>query len=246
MTPWRRMLPTFLAARTDLYTLGQEYAAAIVAVGGIPLILPHLDPGSADEVLDGVDGLVLCGGDDVDPATYGATDQGGNHLAPPGADPWELALARRAVERNLPVLGICRGLQVLNVAFGGTLQQHIAVEGSAHPSTPDDPEAVMAQRHPIAIRPGTRLAGVYGTEERVVNTIHHQAVDRLGEGLEAVAWAPDGIVEAVEAVDPAQDLLAVQWHPEKLPEADERALFADFVARAAARLEAEDGVTPGR
>ena len=189
---------------------------------------------------------MLCGGDDVDPATYGAVDQGGNHLAPAGTDRWELALAERAVDRNLPVLGICRGLQVLNVAFGGSLQQHIAVEGSPHPSTPEDPAAVMAQRHPIAIRPGSRLAGVYGTGDRVVNTIHHQAVDRLGDGLEAVAWAPDGIIEAVEAVDPASDVLAVQWHPEKLPEDDERPLFADFVARAAARLTAGDGVTPGR
>ncbi len=246
MTPWRRMLPTFLAARTDLYTLGEEYAASVAVAGGLPMILPHLDPGSADEVLDGLDGVVLCGGDDVDPATYGAVDQGGNHLALAGTDAWELALARRAVDRGIPVLGICRGLQVLNVALGGTLHQHVAVEGSAHPPTPVDPEAVMAQRHPIAIAPGSRLAGVYGVDQRVVNTIHHQAVDRLGDGLEAVAWAPDGIVEAVEAVDPAVEILAVQWHPEKMPDDSERPLFVDFIARVAVRRTSEDGVTPGR
>ncbi len=246
MTPWRRMLPTFLARRTDLYTLGEEYAAAVTSAGGLPLILPHLDPGSADEVLDGLDGLVLCGGDDVDPVAYGAVDQGGNHLGPPGTDPWELSLARRAVDRGIPVLGICRGLQVLNVAFGGTLRQDIAVADSPHPPTPADPEAVLAQRHPVTIVPGSRLAGVYGVTERVVNTIHHQAVDRLGNGLEAVAWAPDGLVEAVEAVDPALDVLAVQWHPEKMPDDDERPLFEDFVARATARRGAEGGVRPGR
>ncbi len=247
MTSWRRVLPTFLADRTDLYTLGEEYPAAVIGAGGLPLMLPHLTATDADEVLDGLDGLVLCGGDDVDPATYGAEDEGTNHVGPAGTDPWELALARGAVDRAIPVLGICRGLQVLNVSMGGTLRQDIAAEATPHPPNPADPAEVLALRHPVTIRAGSRLAGVYGVEERVVNTIHHQAVDRLGDGLEAVAWAPDGIIEAFEAVDPATDLLAVQWHPEKMPADEERPLFVDFVTRVADRLATQgEGVRPGR
>ncbi len=245
MTPWRRPLPTFLAERTDLYTLGNEYPDAVVEAGGLPVILPHLDPDRADDVLDDLDGLVLCGGDDVDPTAYGASNDGRSHGTSSGADGWELALTRRAVDRGLPVLGICRGIQVVNVAFGGTLDQHVLAEDTPHPPTPEEPEAVMAQRHPITIRPGSRLAGVYGTEERVVNTIHHQALDRVAEGFQAVAWAPDGIVEAIEPVDPGTDVVAVQWHPEKIIEDGERALFADLVERARRRREEREQLVAG-
>lgn len=231
MTPWRRDLPTFLADRTDLYTLGSEYPDAVIAAGGLPVLLPHLDEGAADEVLDDLDGIVLCGGDDVDPASYGAEDEGVSHGTSPSADLWELALARRAVERALPVLGICRGAQVLNVALGGTLRQEIQAPGTPHPPTPSDPEAVMAQRHPVDLLAGSRLAGIYGVERRVVNTIHHQGLDRVADALVPVAWAPDGVIEAVEARDPALDVIAVQWHPEKIID-DERPLFTHLVTRA--------------
>lgn len=232
MTPWRRPLPTFLSERTDLYTLGREYPDAIVAAGALPVILPHLDEAAVDEVLDDLDGIVLCGGDDVDPTSYGAVDEGVSHGTSPDADAWEMALTRRAVERRIPVLGICRGAQLVNVALGGTLHQDIAVPGTPHPPTPSGPEDVLAQRHPIEIRPGSRLTAIYGTERRVVNTIHHQAVDRVADGLEAVAWAPDGVVEALEALDPTVDLIAVQWHPEKIVDEGEGPLFADFAERA--------------
>ncbi len=234
MTPWRRSLPTFLAERTDLYTLATEYVSAVIDAGGLPTIVPHLSAERADDVLDGIDGLVLTGGDDVAPASYGTDDGGLTQGTSTTADEWEMALARRAVERRIPVLGICRGMQLLNVAFGGTLQQHISAPDTPHPPTPDDPDAVMALRHPITLKPGCRLAAVYGAETRVVNTIHHQAVDRVAEPLEPVAWAPDGVVEAVEATDPMADVVAVQWHPEKIIEDGERALFTDFVARVAA------------
>jgi putative glutamine amidotransferase len=157
-----------------------------------------------------------------------------SHGTDPGADRWELALARRAVERKVPVLGICRGAQILNVAFGGTLRQDIAADGSPHPPTPAEPEAVLALRHPVELAPGSRLARLYGAEERVVNTIHHQALDRVADALVPVAWAPDGVVEAVEARDPDVDVVAVQWHPEKIIDDGERALFADLVERARA------------
>jgi putative glutamine amidotransferase len=243
MTPWRRPLPTFLAERTDLYTLGAEYPAAIIDAGGLPVLLPHLDDAAADELLDDLDGLVLCGGDDVDPASYGAEDDGVSHGTDPAADRWELALARAAVERKVPALGICRGAQILNVALGGTLRQDIAADDSPHPPTPADPEAVLAQRHPVELAPDSRLARLYGTEQRVVNTIHHQALDRVADALVPVAWAPDGIVEAVEARDPDAEVLAVQWHPEKILDDGERPLFADLVGRASAyRAERKAGV----
>lgn len=229
MTPWRRPLPTFLAERTDLYTLGAEYPNAVAEAGGLPVLLPHLDAAAVDELLDDLDGLVLCGGDDVDPASYGAADEGVSHGTSASADAWELALARRAVDRRVPVLGICRGAQVLNVALGGTLRQDIAAPGTPHPPTPDDPEAVLAQRHEIELLPDSRLARLYGTTRRVVNTIHHQALDRIADALVPVAWAPDGVVEAVEARDPAVEVIAVQWHPEKILDEGERPLFADLV-----------------
>src|SRR5262245_9910594 len=244
MTPWRRFLPTFLAERTDLYTLGAEYTDAVAEAGGVPLILPHLEPEWADEVLDTLDGLVLCGGDDIDPAAYGAEDEGVSYGVSARADRWELTLARKAVERQLPLLGICRGVQLLNVAFGGTLRQHIGQPDTPHPPNPKDPEAIMAQRHPITIRPGSRLATIYGTEERVVNTIHHQGLDRVADGFEAVAWAPDGMVEAIEPVDPAVPAVAVQWHPEKIIEDGERALFAAFLDEVQAKREAGAGARP--
>jgi putative glutamine amidotransferase len=241
MTPWRRPLPTFLAERTDLYTLATEYVSAVIEAGGLPLILPHLSPEHADEVLDGVDGLVFTGGDDVDPTSYGAVDDGRATGTSTSADAWEIALARRAVARKLPILGICRGIQILNVAFGGTLDQHISQADTPHPPTPSEPEAVMAQRHEITLRPDCRLAAVYGTEARVVNTIHHQGLGRVADALEPVAWAPDGVVEAVEATDPTVDLVAVQWHPEKIIEDGERALFTDFVERVRAVRDERQG-----
>jgi putative glutamine amidotransferase len=229
MTPWRRHLPTFLAEQTDLYTLGAEYPDAVTAAGGVPLLVPHLTEDEVDTVLDAVDGLVLCGGDDVDPAAYGDTHDGRSKGVNPDADRWEVALARRAVERGVPVLGICRGMQVLNVAFGGTLHQDIADPDGVHRPTSPVPDEVLAERHEIKIEPGSRLAEIYGTEHRVVNSIHHQAIERLADGFVPVAWAPDGVIEAIEPVD-ERNVLAVQWHPEKIIDEGEAALFAAFVA----------------
>lgn len=218
ITSWRRPLPTFVGERTVLYTLADEYVASVAEPGTIPLVVPHLAPDEVDAVLDVVDGLVIAGGGDVDPSSYGATDAGSKETDP-RADATELALARRAHERGVPTLAICRGMQIVNVAHGGTLHQDIGRPGTPHPPVSDDPEEVLAARHPIAIEDGSLLAEVLGAGQRVVNTIHHQAVDALAAGFHVTARAEDGVIEAIES-DDDWHFLGVQWHPEKLDGAD--------------------------
>lgn len=232
ITAWRRPLPTPLGEATDLYTLGVEYADAVQAAGGLPLILPHGD--DADAMLDAIDGLVLSGGGDLDPRSYGDGVESAKD-ARLDADRWEIALVRGAGARGLPVVGICRGMQVLAVAHGGRLAQEIAGR-DGHPDMGDlTAEAILASRHRVTIDPKSALGAIYGTSARTVNTIHHQAVADPG-GLAVSARAPDGMIEAVEAPG-GTCLLGVQWHPEKLPAeeaAAERPLFAHLVAEARA------------
>lgn len=223
ITSWRRELPTFLGERTRLYTLADEYVVRMAAPGAVPLVIPHIAVEQADEILDAVDGLVIAGGGDVHPASYGQQDAGSKETDAQ-ADATEIALARRAWERGIPTLAICRGMQIVNVAAGGTLTQDIVGEGTPHPPISDDPAEVLADRHVIEIDEGSRLAGVLGAGERVVNTIHHQAIDRVADGFRVTARAEDGVIEAIEAED-GWDLLAVQWHPEKLGE-DDAPLFS--------------------
>ncbi len=229
MTTWRRAMPTFLSPATDLYTLGAEYPQSLIDAGAVPMLLAHGEPADAGRALDGIDGLVLVGGDDLHPESYGDDHDGRSKGVDAQADAWEIALAREAIARRLPVFGICRGFQVLNVAFGGSLQQDIVGTG-VHGPISDRPDEVMGERHPIRIQPGCRLAVAYGeTGHRVVNTIHHQAIDRVAPGWVATAWAEDGVVEAIEPVDPTLPVLAVQWHPEKIRAEGDQVLFDWFV-----------------
>lgn len=236
ITSWRRELPTFLGERTRLYTLADEYVVRVATPGAVPLLVPHVAPSDVDDVLDAVDGLLIAGGGDVDPASYGQEDVACKDTDAQ-ADATELALARRARERGVPTLAICRGMQIVNVAGGGTLHQDIVGEGTPHPPISDDPDEVLADRHPIVIDEGSRLAGVLGAGERIVNTIHHQAIDELAPGFHVTARAADGVIEAIEAED-GWDLLAVQWHPEKLEE-DDAPLFA-WLAEVAGRRRDRD------
>lgn len=229
MTTWRRTMPTFLSERTDLYTLGVEYAAAVAAAGGLPFLLPHHHAEDADRVLDGFDGLVIVGGDDIDPAVYGQSDHGCNKNVSASADESDLALAQTAMERGLPLFAICRGCQVLNVAMGGTLHQDMTAPGTHHEPISAVPDEVMAARHPIEIEPGSRLAKAYGATAHTVNTIHHQAIDRVAPEFRAVAWAPDGVIEAIEPLDGDARVLAVQWHPEKILYEGDHVLFEHFI-----------------
>jgi putative glutamine amidotransferase len=215
--------------RMTLHTASRFYVDAVTRAGGIPVILPVLDPDLAAGALRGIDALVLPGGGDVDPVAYG--QEPGQHISgvDDARDAWELACARAAVERRMPLLAICRGTQVLNVALGGTLVQDVAeVTGERHGWAARYPEQV----HVVTLAPECRLAHLLGTTEVGTNSLHHQAVDAPGRGVTAVGWAPDGTIEAFEVED-HPEVTAVQWHPE-LMEDDEvqQRLFRDLVERA--------------
>ncbi|MGZ9929980.1 gamma-glutamyl-gamma-aminobutyrate hydrolase family protein [Streptomyces sp. NC-S4] len=181
------------------------YYELVQAAGGAAVLLPPDEPGAAAEVLSRVDGLVVAGGPDLDPVHYGAARDSRTGAPATVRDQWELALIAAALEADLPLLGICRGMQALNVALGGTLIQHI----DGHVETPG-----TMSRHPVRPVPGTRYAELV-PEEAQVPTYHHQAVDRLGRDLVVSAHAVDGTVEAIEVPDPERWVLGVQWHPER-------------------------------
>jgi putative glutamine amidotransferase len=205
--------------------LGMTYLRAIDAAGGMPVVLPPL--GDAEAFLDRIDGLCLSGGPDLDPSNYGAGERH-PELGPtePGLDAFELELARAAHERALPILGICRGAQALNVALGGSLHQHVNGHRQTEPAT--------ATTHTVHVEPGTRLALLVGTRPLRVNSFHHQAVDAIGHGLRAVARSADGTIEAIESAG-AAFLLGVQWHAEGLAQQRPHgALFEALVTAAAA------------
>jgi putative glutamine amidotransferase len=189
--------------------LPRRYADMVAAGGGQPVLLPP-QPGVAS-LLARLDGLVLSGGGDVDPARYGADRDPATDPANQGRDDAEIELARQAIEAGMPLLGICRGLQVVNVALGGTLHQHLPdlVGHDGH-----SPEPHGYGSHKVSVAAGSRLAGVLGRTEAAVPTHHHQAVGRLGDGLIPTAWADDDTVEGVELDEPASFMMAVQWHPE--------------------------------
>jgi putative glutamine amidotransferase len=216
--------------------LPRRYTDMVAAGGGQPVVLPP-SPGIAG-VLARLDGLVLSGGGDIDPDRYGAARDPATDPANPARDDAELELARQALAAGLPLLAICRGLQVLNVALGGTLHQHLpALVGHDGHS----PEAHGYGTHKVSVAPGSQLAGILGRTEAAVPTHHHQAVDGLASGLVATAWTDDGMVEAVEMAEPTSFMIAVQWHPEA---GDDLSLFTALAA-AARHLDATHPRLPG-
>lgn len=202
----------------------QRYLDKIVAAGGVPVVLPAV--ADVRDALPRLDGLMLIGGGDVDPVLYGAVPHAETGRICPDRDTAELALLRGALSLGLPVLGICRGLQLLNVALGGTLHQHVPdlVGHGGHAGA-----AGGFARHSVRLRPDGGLAEALGRTALDVPSYHHQAIDRPGAGLRPVAWSDDGLIEAAELAG-HPFAVGVQWHPE----ADEDdALFAAFVAAAA-------------
>lgn len=201
--------------------LDRSYVDSVLHAGGIPVLLPVMAPGMAEDLLPRLDGLVLSGGGDVGPSLYGAEQAPETDGVDHARDAFEVVLARLAVESDLPTLCICRGHQVLNVALGGTLVQHLE---DAADRQHVDAATYHTGTHSVAVEPGTLLHQLVGDEVKV-NSLHHQAVDRPGEGVRVVARDDDGVVEAVE-VEGRDRILGVQWHPEMLlGEPDNDALF---------------------
>lgn len=219
--------------------VNEAYTNALIAVGLVPIILPPMEPVLATAAMTDIAGLVLTGGEDIDPLRFGQDPHPRTGEPHQMRDAYEIALARAAHHRRVPTLAICRGAQVMNVALGGTLLQDIA---SQHPSAIDHDQSGRRNDrvHEVQIGRQSRLAGIVSSSNIFTNSSHHQSVDRVGEGLRIVAKSPDGIVEAVEPTDPAWWMVAVQWHPEELTATAEdwdRRLFSAFAeeARAAGR-----------
>ena len=215
----------FGAWNTDVAFVPLAYVRAVERSGGRPLLVPPSEEG-VDETLGAIDALVVSGGEDVDPAAYGAERHPETKVVRPDRDRGELALLEAALARNMPVLAICRGMEILNVARGGDLVQHLpdVVGHDGHRHTP----GVFADHH-VELAPGSRLRAIV-RDRSPVKSHHHQALGRLGGGLVDVAWAEDGTVEAIE--DPSRRFtLGVLWHPE---EGEDLALFAALVEAAGA------------
>jgi putative glutamine amidotransferase len=211
--------------RFDLHF--SDYPASIAAAGGLPVELTR--DADVEGIIERLDGLVLSGGADVDPALYGQAPDENLQSLEQDRDEWEMALFRAARDRDMPILAICRGFQLVNVAFGGTLVQHVELdEGSGHPQWEVDGHTPT---HQVNVEPNT-IAGSLFPPQWAVNSLHHQTVEHVGQGLTVSATAPDGVVEAFETSD--GDLLAVQWHPELLPAPDPTFLW--LVRHASERL----------
>jgi putative glutamine amidotransferase len=207
--------------------LGIPYLRGLEAAGALPVVMPPLGAEAIEPLLDRLDGICLSGGPDLDPAGYGAEPHPELGPIEPNLDRFELAVARRADAREMPILAICRGTQAINVVRGGALHQHlpeISTEIAHRQRLPGTQTS-----HAVAIDPESKLAAALGGTEIDVNSFHHQAIDRVGEGLRVSACAPDGTIEAVE--DPDRPfLIGVQWHAETLVHRPyEAALFRNFV-----------------
>jgi len=224
-------LPQSDPRRTEM-ALGMKYMKAIEEAGGIPVVIPPLDLDEVDPLLDRLDGLCLSGGPDMDPGTYGGRYHPKLGPTEPELDRFELAMTRDTCSRDMPILAICRGQQLLNVARGGNLYQHV----------PEDPGGDIAHRlpgkgqhgaHDVDIEPGSLLSrALGGLTHAHVNSYHHQAVHTLGRGVKPVAWSADGLIEGIE-VPECGFAVGVQWHAEAIVERPEQlALFREFVAAA--------------
>ena len=224
---------------SQAFLLDRNYVDAVHRAGGLAILLPS-DPllvEQPDEILGRIDGLVLAGGSDMDPATYGAERHPETVGMVPERDAFELALATRALERDLPFLGICRGMQVMNVARGGTLTQHLP-DDLGH----EDHRRVLGTfenaDHDVRLAEGSLAARVARTTRHATKSHHHQGVDRIGDGLQVTGWATlDDLPEALE-VPGGRFALGVQWHPEA---DDASPLIGALVDRARERLAQEAG-----
>jgi putative glutamine amidotransferase len=241
-----------LEFRVPQVMLGYPYVDAIeTARGASLLVTPAHSPGSLECLMDLADGLLLTGGEDVSPGQYGEDPHPNLGLTNPLRDEMELQALESALRRELPVLAICRGMQLLNVCFGGSLFQDLPSQRPG--DLVHEQEAPVGHRwHSAEVADGSRLERIFGATDLFINSFHHQAVKRLGSGLRAVAWADDGVVEAVESVEHPW-VFGVQWHPERgeaespgdRRDPDRRLIYA-FLAAAADRRDATRSAHAGQ
>ena len=243
----RRGAPRVLVTATTEIVRGrprvrvnEAYTDALVGAGITPFILPPIASRAAIAALDGVDALLLTGGEDIDPKHFDQPPHEKTGQPHAARDACELALARGARDRRTPTLAICRGMQLINVALGGTLVQDIDSQRTTDIN--HDQSVRRTERvHSVSVDEGSRLSRIVGAAEISVNSSHHQSVDEVAEGLRVTAKARDGIIEAVESTDPDWWMLGVQWHPEELvdtPDDWDRRLFEALALAARAELTA--------
>jgi putative glutamine amidotransferase len=216
--------------RKDL-ALGFKYFEAVERAGGIPVIVPPLGPHAIDPLLSKLSGVCIAGGPDIDPRSYGGEPHPELGPTEPELDRFELAVTWAARARCLPILAICRGAQMLNVALGGSLHMHLPDEAGDRVEHRRAGSEGPAASHEIRVEPDSRLGRVLGSERVVVNSYHHQAARKLGRGLRAVAHADDGVIEAIELNGP-DFVVGVQWHAEAMEAPEHGALFEAFVEAA--------------
>ena len=219
--------------RMDSNLLG-EYTTSVARAGGLPVLIPNEFPlAQLPSLLDRLDGVLLSGGGDIDPATYGVRDDGQSMNMSSFRDALEKALVEQAIERDLPLLGICRGQQMLNTALGGTLYTDIASQFNTrivHAQPDSKTPGYLA--HEVEVLSGTGLAGILGTNGIRVNSRHHQAIRELAPGLRVTAQAKDGLIEGVELAG-KKFCMGVQWHPEALLDMEEHfRIFTAFITAA--------------
>lgn len=222
---------------SPILSIGESYVRAVQQAGACPVLIPlGLPEASLDALLPRLDGVIFTGGGDLHPELYGSTDHPLVDDVDTDRDRVEIHLFKQTLQAGTPFMGICRGLQLINVAMGGTLYEDILDQrsGALHHQHNDlQPRNYLA--HPVSIQTGSRLHGILGSPQTHVNSLHHQGIRELAPGLQATAFAPDGLIEAFELADHPFGL-AVQWHPEWLQEhAEMRALFAAFVQAAGQR-----------
>ena len=219
---------------TSRVRLTAAYVTALENAGLVPLIVaPLSSPNAASAVLDSVAGLVLTGGEDVDPARYGEKRHEKVRNVNAARDAAEVALVQEAQARGTPVLAICRGIQILNVALGGTLVQDISSQCKTNIEH-DDEGARTSRSHEISVEPDSLIAKAVGTDHLTVNSFHHQSVKSVANGMRVTARSPDGVIEGLESTDEDWWVMAVQWHPEEMTDAAEpwdRGLFKAFARK---------------
>ena len=219
------------------HAISEMYVQAIVRAGGVSVLIPvDLKQAEAQVLIDRLDGLLLSGGGDIMPERYGGKPHPKVGSMDGDRDELEINLVKLAVEAGLPCLGICRGIQVINVALGGTLYEDIATQYGhpmRHAYYPDWPRDLRA--HGVKVEPDSQLVQIAGSMEFEVNSLHHQGLRDIGADLRAVAWAPDGVIEAIEL--PGHPFgIGVQWHPECIPDAPESVAVFDAFVKATAGI----------